>query len=323
MTKYGFAASGGGYRSFYTEGALVWLRQREVDITHIASTSSGNNIVLDTLLWDPKTEDLPPVLTRTLRLNVKDIFHVFSNFLGLRPSLLPTGSHLLTVDKDRCRKSLLLDEPARRDILARNLKALRWDILATNLTKREPRYFHVNDILQAIDEANLDTFMDAFLAGITTIPYFKAVTIDGDFYIEGGYLENTPLRTLFEDPDVDEIIAVDFTDYDYHAALDKVYGSNVFTLPLNSIDMHLLVSDIQLMLPNKSVLAQAALINGMLDAMGRTSTEINGETYYRKPVHILKPENLESMTISLKDATAQKRYFELGQKEIEALFATI
>ena len=25
MTRYGFVASGGGYRSFYTEGALVWL----------------------------------------------------------------------------------------------------------------------------------------------------------------------------------------------------------------------------------------------------------------------------------------------------------
>jgi len=323
MTKYGFAASGGGYRSFYTEGALVWLRRQGVDITHITSTSSGNNIVLDTLLWDPQTEDLPPVLTRTLRLNAKDIFHVFSNFLGLRPSLLPTGSHLLNVDKDSCRKSLMLDDATRREILARNLKALRWDILATNLTKREPRYFHVNDILQVIGEASLDTFMDAFLAGITTIPYFKAITIDGDFYIEGGYLENTPLRTLFEDPDVEEIIAVDFTDYDYHAALEKVYGSNVFTLPLNSIDMHLLVSDMQLMLPNKSVFAQAYLINGMLDAMGRASAEINGQMYFRKPIHVLKPKNLESMTISLKDATAQKRYFERGQNETEALFETI
>ncbi len=26
MTRYGFVASGGGYRSFYTEGVLVWLQ---------------------------------------------------------------------------------------------------------------------------------------------------------------------------------------------------------------------------------------------------------------------------------------------------------
>jgi hypothetical protein len=67
--------------------------------------SSGNNIALDYLLWDQEKEVLPPVLTRTMRLSAGDIFHVFKNFLGLRPPLLPNGSHLFTVDKDSCRKS--------------------------------------------------------------------------------------------------------------------------------------------------------------------------------------------------------------------------
>ena len=57
--------------------------------------------------------------------------------------------------------------------------------------------------------------------------------------------------------------------------------------------------------------------------MGKDSIEIDGRTYYRKPVHILKPKNLESMTIALEDSTAQKKYFELGQKETEALFADL
>jgi predicted patatin/cPLA2 family phospholipase len=47
MTKYGFVPSGGGYRSFYTAGALVWLKQQDVRVVHITFTSSGNNIVLD------------------------------------------------------------------------------------------------------------------------------------------------------------------------------------------------------------------------------------------------------------------------------------
>ena len=47
MTNYGFVASGGGYRSFYSAGALVWLRQHGRTVVHIASTSSGNNISLD------------------------------------------------------------------------------------------------------------------------------------------------------------------------------------------------------------------------------------------------------------------------------------
>jgi predicted acylesterase/phospholipase RssA len=321
MKKYGFAASGGGYRSFYTEGALVWLKQNGFGLSHVTSTSSGNNIALDVLLWDQEREELPPVLTRTLRLSAGDIFHVFKNFLGLRPSLIPNGSHLFTVNKDACRKSLTLDEPARRDVLARNLDSVRWEIFTTNLTKREGRSFWINEILSEMNQGTLDRFMDVFLAGITTIPYFKAIKIDGDYYLEGGYLDNTPLRTMFEDPDVDEIIAVDFTDYDYHAELEKLYSTQVFTLPLNSIDMHLLVSDIQLSLPNAKIFTEANRINRMLEAVGKTSMDLDGKTYYRKPIHVLRPKNLESMTISLKDSTIQKQYFELGRNAMAELSA--
>lgn len=320
--KYGFAASGGGYRSFYTEGALVWLRQNGIEISHITSTSSGNNIALDYLLWDPEKEELPPVLTRTMRMGAGDIFHVFKNFLGLRPSLIPNGSHLFTVNKDSCRKSLTLDESARREALGKSLGAVNWDIFTTNLTKREGRSFRINDILSEMNEGTLDSFMDVFLAGITTIPYFKAIEIDGDYYLEGGYLDNTPLRTMFEDPGVDEIIAVDFTDYDYHNALKTLYSTQVFTLPLNSIDMHLLVSDIQLSLPNIKVFTEADRINRMLEAVGKTSIEIDGRTYYHKPIHILKPKNLESMTISMKDSAIQKEYFELGRTAMADLSAS-
>jgi len=85
MKKYGFATSGGGYRSFYTGDALVWPRQNGISISHIASSSAGNSIALDYLLWNKEKEELPPVLTRTMRLSMGDIFQVFKNFLGLRP----------------------------------------------------------------------------------------------------------------------------------------------------------------------------------------------------------------------------------------------
>ncbi|MCG6863301.1 MAG: patatin-like phospholipase family protein [Chromatiaceae bacterium] len=319
MKKYGFVASGGGYRSFYTEGALVWLRQNGISVSHIASTSSGNNITLDYLLWDHEKEELPPVLTQTLRLSVGDIFHVFKNFLGLRPSLIPNGSHMFTVDKGTCRKSLTLDEPARRETLIRSLESVQWDIFTTNLTKREARSFRINQILSEINTETLDRFMDVFLAGITTIPYFKAIEIGGDYYMEGGYMDNTPLRTMFEDPEVDEIIAVDFTDYDYHTELKKLYATQVFTLPLNSIDMLLLVSDIQLSLPNIKIFDQANRINRLLEEVGKTSIELDGKTYYRKPIHVLSPKNLESMTIALKDSTIQRKYFELGKDDMAEL----
>lgn len=323
MTRYGFVASGGGYRSFYSEGVLVWMRKQGVPLVHIASTSSGNNIVADYLLWDWDNEELPPVLTRTLRLGIGDIFHVLGNFLGLRPQLLPTGTHLFSVNKGSCRKSLLLDDPQRRELLAKHLDTLRWDIRATNLSRRQGHIFRINEILASVDDASLDRFMDAFLAGITTIPYFRAINIDGDYYIEGGYLDNSPLRTLFEDDEVDEIIAIDFTAYDYHRALDKLYQSSAFSLPFNSIDTHLLVSDMQLTLPNTRVFAQAKLINGMLEAMGRQSADIDGRRYHAKPLHLLRPKDLESMTVSLKDSSAQKRYFELGQQAAAELFAGI
>jgi predicted acylesterase/phospholipase RssA len=317
VKKFGLVASGGGYRSFYTAGVLTWLKQRHVPIVHITSASSGNNIVLDHLVWDWEGEALPPVLAQTLRLSFKDIFEVFSNFAGLQPALMPNGSHLFTINKSRCRRSLLLDDPRRRQLLADHLGAVKWEIVTTNLTRRRAELFSVNDILWEMDDASLDRFMDVFIAGITTIPYFKAIKMDEQYYLEGGYIDNTPLRSLFEDPEVDEIIAMDFTDYDYHSAIEEAYAKWSLILVANSIDMNLLVSDIQWGLPNMAILSQAAFVNQLLEALGRPSIEIGGKTYYRKPLHVLRPKNLKSMTVSLKDAMAQKEYFKLGQIEIE------
>jgi predicted acylesterase/phospholipase RssA len=319
VKKFGLVASGGGYRSFYTAGALVWLKRQEIPVVHITSTSSGNNIVLDYLLWDWDREALPPVLTQTLRLNFRDIFDVFSNFAGLQPALVPNGSHLFTVSKSRCRRSLLLDDAKRRALLASHLNGVRWDIMTTNLTERKSELFSVNDILAEVDNASLDRFMDVFIAGITTIPHFKAEKVDGQYFLEGGYIDNTPLRALFEDPQVDEIIAVDFTDYDYHSAMERNYSKLSLVMLATSIDMNLLVSDIQWNLPNTAVLSQAVFVNQLLETLGRPTIEVAGKTYHHKPLHILRPKNLESMTVSLKDVTAQKEYFKLGQKEAEQL----
>jgi predicted acylesterase/phospholipase RssA len=320
VKRYGLVASGGGYRSFYTAGTLVWLKRNGVPVVHITSTSSGNNIVLDYLLWDWEKEDLPPVLTQTLRLNLKDIFDVFSNFAGLQPAFMPNGSHLFTVSKSRCRRALQLDDATRRELLASHLRETRWDIMTTNLTTRTSEGFRVNDILVQVDNASVDRFMDVFVAGITTIPYFKAGKVNGQYYLEGGYIDNTPLRALFEDPEVDEIIAIDFTDYDYHAALDKAYNKLALVMLTNSIDMNLLVSDIQWNLPNTNILSQAVFVNQLLESLDKPSVEVGGKIYHHKPLRILKPKNLESMTVSLRDAEAQKQYFELGQKESQKLF---
>jgi predicted acylesterase/phospholipase RssA len=320
MKKYGLVASGGGYRSFYTAGVLVWLKQHDIPLVHITSTSSGNNIVLDYLLWDWEEEELPPVLTQTVRLNFKDIFDVFSNFAGLQPAFMPNGTHLFTVSKNKCRRSLFLDDGERRRLLEDHLKTVKWDIFTTNLSQRKSEHFSINEILSEVNKSSLDRFMDVFIAGITTIPYFKAIQMDGQYYLEGGYTDNTPLRTLFEDPQVEEIIAIDFTDYDYHSAVENAYKKGALVFLSNSIEMNLLVSDIQWSLPNIAVLSQAAFINQLLETLDRPSMEVNGKTYYRKPLHILKPKNLESMTIALKDVRAQKEYVRIGRREIEQLF---
>lgn len=323
MKKIGLVASGGGYRSFYTAGVMVWLKQNKFPIVHCTSTSSGNNMVLDYLLWDPDKEALPPTLTKTMRMSVKDIFDVFSNFLGLQPALIPNGSHMFTVHKTRCKNALQLNNPARLATLEERLKTIRWDIGTTNLTRRSCEMFWVNEILSKVDDESLDRFMDVFIAGITTIPYFKAIKIDGDYYLEGGYTDNTPLRPLFENPEVDEIVAIDFTNYDYHAELDKLYRKNLMVFALNSIDMNLLVNNIQYGLPNRTILSRAIFINQLLESLDKTSLELGGKTFTRKPLTILAPENLESMTISSKDMRAQKDYFALGQAEIEAAMETM
>ena len=132
-----------------------------------------------------------------------------------------------------------------------------------------------------------------------------------------------PMRTLFEDPQVDEIVTIDFTDYDYRTDLDSLYRTQILTLPFNSIDMYLLVSDVELGLPDKKIFSQAMLLNKLLASIGKDAVDIDGRTYSREPIHVLRPKNLESITISLKDSTAQKEYFRLGQKETEALFANL
>jgi predicted acylesterase/phospholipase RssA len=224
------------------------------------------------------------------------------------------------VNKNKCRRSLLLDDAKRRRLLEDHLKAVRWDISTTNLSQRTSEYFNINEILSKVDKSSLDRFMDVFIAGITTIPYFKAIKMDGQYYLEGGYTDNTPLRTLFEDPQVDEIIAIDFTDYDYHTAIEKAYKKATLIFLANSIEMNLLVSDIQWSLPNAAVLSQAVFINQLLESLGKSSLKVDGKIYYHKPLHILKPKNLESMTIALKDMRAQKEYLKIGQTEIEGLF---
>jgi predicted acylesterase/phospholipase RssA len=321
--RIGLVASGGGYRSFYTAGILVWCKQNDIPITHITSTSSGNNIVLDFLMWDWDHEELPPVLTKTLRLNITDIYDVFKNFAGLTPALFPTGTHLFRVNKNRTRNALLLDKAERRELLRDHLELIQWDILTTNLSRRRSELFRINDVLDDTDDASVDRFMDIFIAGITTIPYFEALKMDDQYYLEGGYTDNTPLRALFEDPEVDEIIAIDFTNYDYHTALDNMYRSSMIFIAKTSIDMNLLVNDIQWCLPNISILSQAVFINKMLVSLGKTSLEVDGKTYYYKPLHILTPKNLESMTISLKDMKAQKEYFKIGQDEAQSLFESM
>ena len=74
---------------------------------------------------------------------------------------------------------------------------------------------------------------------------------------------------------------------------------------------------------NTAILSQAFFINQLLEALDRPTIEVAGKTYYHKPLHVLKPKDLESMTVSLKDVKAQKQYFELGQKETEGLFSSM
>ena len=78
--------------------------------------------------------------------------------------------------------------------------------------------------------------------------------------------------------------------------------------------MLLLSSDMQLSLPNKKILAQAVLLNNLLSAFGEHAVEIEGRTYYRKPLHILRPKNLESMTISLEGQHRANEVFRAGEE---------
>jgi hypothetical protein len=91
-------------------------------------------------------------------------------------------------------------------------------------------------------------------------------------------------------------------------------------LPLHSVDMHLLVSDRELPFSSQRIFHA-----------GETDQQPAGEdggalchrrrSHHRKPLHVLQPKDSESMTMPLKHATAQKRYFELGLRDADALLA--
>jgi hypothetical protein len=83
--------------------------------------------------------------------------------------------------------------------------------------------------------------------------------------------------------------------------------------------MNRLVNDLQWGLSNINVLTQAVFLNQLLEAIGQKSLTIGTRTIYHKPLHILKPKNLKSMTISLQDVRIQKEYFDRGQKDVARL----
>ena len=96
--------------------------------------------------------------------------------LVLRPSRLPAGTYPFAVDKDNCGKSLALEEPQRQAMSNAHWAAVEWDIM-----KHEESSFKANDVSSRIDESTLSYFMDAFLEGITTIPYFNVISIAQEY----------------------------------------------------------------------------------------------------------------------------------------------
>ena len=206
-----------------------------------------------------------------MRLSVTDIFHVFSNFLGLRPSLLPTGSHLFTVDKDNCRKSLLLDDPHRRAVLA-DSAAQR----ALGHSRHQPDEAAKHAISTSTTSCEtIDDAASIALHGRLSRRHHHDPLLQGDHHrrrllhrgrLPGQHAARQHLpgsggrrdHRLSTSPTT--TITPNSTRFTARASS---------RLPFTSIDTHLLVSDLQLTLPNKRIFAQAELINRMLEAMGK------------------------------------------------------
>ncbi|MBS1490278.1 MAG: patatin-like phospholipase family protein [Bacteroidetes bacterium] len=161
--KIGLALSGGGARGIAHIGVLKALEEMGVSISVISGTSAGS-IVASLYAYGLKPDQILEQVTR----------------LSLRKSVKPAWSMAGLLNLDGLRELILKNIPEN------NFDALKiaLTVVATDIRQGEATYFSSGDLASAVVSS-------------CSIPVvFNPVQYNGSVYVDGGLLDNLPVRCI-------------------------------------------------------------------------------------------------------------------------------
>lgn len=203
MKKIGIALGGGGSRGFAHIGVLKALEEEGIKVSMISGTSAG--AIIGAFYGDGKTPD------EILEL-MKDL-----NLYDLAKFRLPRKGFASLKKLEG-----LLEE----ELEAKDFKDLKIPLYAavSNLSSGEVEYLNEGDVSLAVQASS-------------SIPIlFSPVEINGDACVDGGVLDNVPVRPLKDQ--CDKIIAVNITPVREAATIDNMrdLAARVFEMSISMQD---------------------------------------------------------------------------------------
>lgn len=128
------------------------------------------------------------------------------------------------------------------------------------------------------------------------------------------------MKNLFMNPDVKEMILIDFTHYQkYDDTIDKCYQPNPIRFMDNFIEMQELSMQISFDACNKTQLESALFLNNLISETKKQVLTVNKKSYVYKKIHALEPKDLEMNPLHPKADQLAWEYYLLGKAEAEKL----
>ena len=187
--KWGLVLSGGGTKGAYEVGVWKAIRELGVPIQGIAGTSIGAiNAAMFLCLEQERIEDI------YRNINITDVLPVSDDIDPEKNIFDP--ANLFAIAKEYVIQRGLTNDPLRK-MLVKNLDVdkiydspLDLGIVTYNVKTREPHQLFKEDIEK-------DKLIDYLLAS-ANFPIYKAQTVDGKQFMDGGLSDNMPFNMLIE-----------------------------------------------------------------------------------------------------------------------------
>ena len=210
MESYGLVLAGGGAKGVYQIGAWRALRELDIRIQRVVGTSvgamNGALVVLDQYegaveLWKSMSIERGFHLPEPLR--VPDNLFSLKNADILVKELW--HNHGLDISPLRQRLEALISEPKLR------LSPTDFGLVTFELSTRQSRFLYK-------DQIPIGKLMDYIMAS-AAYPGLKRPEIDGKTYLDGGIVDNVPVRMLLQ-RQTNNVVVVNIGDTPLPADLD-------------------------------------------------------------------------------------------------------